>query len=68
MKNKLGNIQTNIKKTLNKDSKGLVGRPPAYDYIMMFKIIILQRLYNISDNKVQYQINNQVFFMRFLRL
>nr|WP_264080213.1 transposase [Treponema pedis] len=34
----------------------------------MFKIIILQRLYNISDNKVQYQINNQVFFMRFLRL
>ena len=37
-----------LKKALKKEAKGLGGRP-AYDYVMMFKIIILQRLYNISD-------------------
>ena len=37
-----------LKKALQKEAKGLGGRP-AYDYVMMFKIIILQRLYNISD-------------------
>ena len=43
-----------LKKALNKESKGLGGRP-AYDYVLMFKIIILQRLYNISDDQTEYQ-------------
>jgi IS5 family transposase len=30
-----------------KEAKGPGGRPP-FDYVMMFKILILQRLYNIS--------------------
>ena len=32
-------------KTLQKEPKGPGGRPP-FDYVMMFKILILQRLYN----------------------
>jgi transposase, IS5 family len=34
----------------------------------MFKIIILQRYYNLSDEQVEYQINDRMSFMRFLNL
>ncbi|WP_414820277.1 transposase [Treponema phagedenis] len=34
----------------------------------MFKIIILQKLYNISDDQTEYQINDRLSFMRFLGL
>ena len=39
-----------LKKALQREAKGLGGRP-AYDYVMMFKIVISQRLYNISDEQ-----------------
>ena len=48
-------------------SKGKGGRPP-YDYVLMFKIMILQRYYNLSDEQVEYQINDRMSFMRFLNL
>ncbi len=54
------------KHTLNED-KGLGGRP-SYDRILLFKIIILQRFYNISDEQIEYQINDRLSFMRFLGL
>jgi transposase, IS5 family len=50
-----------------KEPKGKGGRPP-YDYVMMFKILILQRYYNISDEQVEYQILDRLSFMRFLEL
>lgn len=34
----------------------------------MFKIVILQKLYNISDDQTEYQINDRLSFMRFLGL
>lgn len=52
---------------LVKKSNGLGGRPP-YDYVLMFKILILQRYYNLSDDQVEYQINDRMSFMRFLDL
>jgi IS5 family transposase len=54
-------------KSLNKESKGAGGRPP-YDYVLMFKIMILQRYYNLWDDQVEYQINDRMSFMRFLSL
>jgi transposase len=33
-----------------------------------FKILILQRYYNLSDDQVEYQINDRLSFMRFLDL
>ena len=50
-----------------KEAKGPGGRPP-YDYVMMFKILILQRLYGISDAQTEYQIKDRLSFMRFLGL
>ena len=40
-----------------KVAKGKGGRRP-FDYVMLFKILILQRYYNLSDDKVEYQIND----------
>ncbi|MDR1675367.1 MAG: transposase, partial [Tannerella sp.] len=54
-------------KRLSKLSKGGGGRPP-YDYVLMFKILILQRYYNLSDDQVEFQINDRLSFMRFLNL
>jgi len=34
----------------------------------MFKILILQRYYNLSDDQTEYQINDRMSFMRFLNL
>ena len=43
------------------------GRPP-FDPVLMFKILVLQRLYNLSDEQVEYQIKDRLCFMRFLGL
>jgi len=50
-----------------KEAKGPGGRPP-FDYVMMFKILILQRLYGISDAQTELQIKDRLSFMRFLGL
>jgi len=54
-----------LKKCFKKEPKGPGGRPP-YDYVMMFKVLILQRLYNLSDEQMQYQILDRLSFQRFL--
>ena len=56
-----------LNRVFEKEAKGKGGRP-AYDYVMMFKILILQRYYNISDEQVEYQILDRLSFMRFLGL
>jgi IS5 family transposase len=56
-----------LTRTLQKEAAGPGGRPP-FDYVMMFKILILQKLYNISDDQTEYQINDRLSFMRFLGL
>ncbi|MFN8808794.1 MAG: IS5 family transposase, partial [Cyclobacteriaceae bacterium] len=47
------------------ENKG--GRPP-YDYILMVKIVILQRYYNLRDDATEYAILDRLSFMRFLGL
>jgi IS5 family transposase len=56
-----------LTRTLKKEPKGVGGRPP-FDYVMMFKILILQKLYNISDDQTEYQIKDRLSFRRFLGL
>ncbi len=56
-----------LEESLSKEPKGKGGRPP-YDYVLMFKILILQRYYNLSDDQTEYQINDRMSFMRFLNL
>ena len=39
---------------------------PSYDVVTMMKIIFLQRLYNLSDDQVEFQITDRLSFRRFL--
>src|SRR5450432_1860877 len=60
-------FRAGLERVLRKEAKGKGGRPP-FDYLMMFKILILQRYYNLSDDQMEYQILDRVSFMRFLGL
>jgi len=44
------------------------GGRPSYDYVLMFKVLILQRYYNLSDDTIEYAILDRLSFMRFLGL
>ncbi|MBS1098680.1 transposase, partial [Gluconobacter sphaericus] len=46
-------------------SKG--GRPP-FDPVLMFKILVIQTLHNLSDERTEYLINDRLSFMHFLGL
>jgi IS5 family transposase len=50
-----------------KPRKSPAGRK-RIDVILMFKILVIQRLYNISDAELEYQINDRLSFMQFLGL
>ena len=52
---------------LNHDKKSNAGCKP-YDVVMMFKIILLKRFYNLSDEQAEYQITDRLSFRDFLGL
>jgi IS5 family transposase len=56
-----------LTKALKKFRKNNAGRKP-FDSILMFKILILQSLYNLSDDQTEYQIKDRLSFTRFLDL
>ena len=56
-----------LNRVFEKERKSNAGRRP-YDYVLLFKICILQRLFNLSDDQTEYQINDRISFMRFLGL
>ena len=61
------NFRKHLKKTLQRKDNGLGGRPP-FDDVLMFKVLVLQALYNLSDDQTEYQIRDRLSFMRFLGL
>ncbi|MEO6685947.1 MAG: transposase [Dyadobacter sp.] len=56
-----------LEEELSKEPHGLGGRP-GYDYVLLFKVLILQRYFNLSDDQVEFQICDRISFMRFLGL
>lgn len=50
-----------------KPRKSLAGRKPT-DRVLMFKVLILQRLHNLADERLEFQIKDRLSFMRFLGL
>jgi len=49
------------------DRKSNAGRKP-YNKLLMFKILILQRYYNLSDEQTEFQIKDRLSFLDFLGL
>jgi IS5 family transposase len=48
-----------------KARKSNAGRKPT-DRVLMFKVLILQRLHNLADERLEFQIKDRLSFMRFL--
>ena len=48
-------FRSQLERIREKDRKSNAGAKP-YDAVMMFKILIVQSLYNLSDEAVEYQI------------
>jgi len=49
------------------ERKSKAGRKPI-DRLMLFKLLILQQLYNVSDEELEYQTHDRASFRRFLGL
>ena len=60
-------FRNTLEKSRDKDRKSNAGRKP-FDAIIMFKIMILHSLYNLSDDQLEFQIRDRISFMRFLGL
>lgn len=52
---------------LTRSDRSRGGRPP-YDAVLMFKALVLQALYSLSDDAAEFQIRDRLSFMRFLGL
>lgn len=50
-----------------KTRKSAAGCKPT-DRVLMFKLLILQRLHGLSDERLEYQVKDRLSFMRFLGL
>src|ERR1700733_6496262 len=49
-------------------SDGLKGGRPAFDHVLMFKVLVLQASHSLSDERTEYLIRDRLSFMRFLGL
>ena len=49
------------------DCKSAAGRKP-WDEVLIFKALVLQALYNLSDDAMEYQLRDRLSFMRFVGL
>lgn len=53
-----------LKKALKKTRKSNAGRP-AFDYQKMFKVLVLQRLNNVSDEQMEFLLKDRLSYSRF---
>ena len=48
------------------ETEPTLGGCPPFDRVTMFKILVLKKTYNLSDDKTEYQILDRFNFSRFL--
>ena len=49
-------------------SDGSKGGRPAFDHVLMLKVLLLQAMHTLSDERCEYLIKDRLSFMRFLGL
>jgi hypothetical protein len=54
-----------LERVLRRSKRKQGGRPP-FDAVLMFKILVLQALYNLSDDQTEYHIRDRLSFLRFV--
>jgi transposase, IS5 family len=60
-------FRVELEAALSRSDRSRGGRPP-YDPVVMFKILVLQTLYTLSDDQTEYQLRDWLSFMRFVGL
>ena len=60
-------FRVELEAALSRSDRSRGGRPP-YDPVVMFKILVLQTLYTLSDDQTEYQLRDRLSFMRFVGL
>ncbi len=60
-------FRAELEAALNRSDRAKGGRPP-YDAVRMFKLLVLQTLYTLSDDQTEYQLKDRLSFMRFVGL
>jgi IS5 family transposase len=56
-----------LERALLRSDRAKGGRPP-YDAVLMFRLLVLQTLYTLSDEQAEYQVRDRLSFMRFVGL
>ena len=60
-------FREDLQRALSRSDRAKGGRPP-YDPVLMFKVLVLQTLYTLSDDQTEYQLKDRLSFMRFIGL
>jgi hypothetical protein len=60
-------FRIDLSKVHEKKRKSNAGAKPI-DVILLFQMLVLQHLYNLSDEELEYQVRDRLSFMRFLGL
>lgn len=61
-------FRSHLTKSLDFRGDKIKGGRPPHDPVLMFKVLILQSLYNLSDDQAEFQIRDRLSFIRFLDL
>jgi IS5 family transposase len=59
--------RTELEAALPRADRSRGGRPP-WDAVLMFRVLVLQALYTLSDDQAEYQLRDRLSFMRFVGL
>jgi IS5 family transposase len=60
-------FRAQLQRVREKERKSNAGRK-SFDVVLMFKVLVLQSLYNLADEQLEFQIRDRLSFMRFLGL
>jgi transposase, IS5 family len=60
-------FRVELEAALSRSDRAKGGRPP-YDPVLMFRVLVLQTLYTLSDDQTEYQLKGRLSFMRFAGL
>jgi len=60
-------FRADLERAVPRSDRAKGGRP-AFDHVLMFKVLILQASHSLSDERAEYLIRDRLSFMRFLGL